>query len=520
MANMVFNKVRTYAPKSNKFDLSHQTKFSCKDGYIIPVLCQEILPGDRWRADSEVFIRLAPMVSPIMQNMNVTIHNFYVPVRLVWDESEPYFTGGEDGLAAPVHPYITINEALAAAVPIGPSSLLDYIGFPVVSNGDAIDNPVQISALPFRALCQVYNDYYRDQNVTSAIDFPKTSGAVDQPTAVQLLTLRRRAWEKDYFTSALPFAQRGPAVPMPLEGDVSVGYKPALISRSFPPLPPAPADGDLQQTGGHMQDSAGNDVYVDNIDTLTINATTTIDELNRSIKIQQWLQKNALGGARYVEQLRAHFDVISPDARLQRPEFLSGSKLAAVISEVLSTFQDPDGAGKPQANMAGHGISVGHNNGFHYRALEHGVVLGIMRVLPRTAYQQGIPRDLFRNDKFDYAFPELANIGEQAILNKEVCWDGSQSNPNDTFGYQSRYAEYKYMPSTVHGAMKTTLDYWHMGRKFDPSSPPVLNGAFVQADPTLRIFAVDDPDVEQLYFQLYHRLSALRPLPYYGTPMI
>lgn len=459
--------------------------------------------------------RFAPMLAPIMHRINVRTEYFFVPNRLVWDEWEDFITGGPDGTLSPTAPFFTPTSAIGGGL-LASGSLADYLGVPQWDATSIGPISQSISMLPFRAYQLIYNEYYRDQNLQDPIEFSTTSGEVDIAETRRCLTMRKCCWEKDYLTSALPFAQRGPAVPLPLQGFASASLKLAVAARSQPNLPPAPADGDMQIQSGHVQDSAGNDVYLETIDNIELDATSTINDLRRSIALQKWLESNARGGARYVEQLRNHFNVISPDARLQRPEFLGGSKTPCVISEVLSTFQSADGEGNPQGNMAGHGISVGSASGFNYRCLEHGYIIGILRVMPRTAYQQGLPRHLTRFDKFDYAFPEFANIGEQEVLNREVNWNGQQSDPTGVFGYQSRYAEYKYAPSTVHGAMKDTLSFWHEGRIFSPGSTIPLNGQFVEADPSSRIFAVDSS--EQLYMQIYHRCSAIRPLPYYGTP--
>lgn len=228
----------------------------------------------------------------------------------------------------------------------------------------------------------------------------------------------------------------------------------------------------------------------------------------------------ARGGARYVEQIRNIFGVRSSDARLQRPEFLGGGRSPVRISEVLSTFQAEDS--DPQANMAGHGIAVGHNNRFRRFFEEHGWIISVMSVLPRTAYQQGLHRKFSRVDKFDIAWPQFAQIGEQEILRKELFWNAGATSgyKDETFGYQSRYSEYKYINSSVHGSFRTTLPFWHMGRIFDPGSPPVLDAAFVSSNPTNRIFAVPDLVNEQLYCHLYNNVSAVRPLPYFGTPTL
>lgn len=527
----MFQSVQMKSPKKSKFNLSHERKLSMDMGQLVPILVQEILPGDSFRVHTEHAVRFAPMLAPVMARVNVKIENFFVPNRLVWTDGEweKFITGGRLGTDNPAPPTLqmSVNADNIGLYDVG--RLWDHMGLPTNPTGAGVSNPQLISAIPFRAYQLIYNEYYRDQNLSEPVAFATTGGTVtDQDELFRLLTLRTRSWEKDYFTSALPFAQRGPAVLMPIEGSGSVTYKAVSDVYDVDGLPADPnlligtsgtlASMAVNKTGTGVNGDQGR---IENIDEISFdNTTVTINDLRRSVKLQEWLEKNAVGGARYTEQLRAHFDVVSDDARLQRPEYLGGGTTPVVISEVLSTFQAPDGEGNPQANMAGHGVSVGGKNGFTRSFKEHGYVITLMSVLPRTSYQQGIPRHMLRFDKFDYAFPEFAHIGEQEIKNGELFYDFNGSDQDGTWGYQARYAEYKYSPSTTHGTLKTSLAFWTMTRIF--SGLPALNASFVQADPTKRIFAVDaeDPDVEHLYVQVYHKIDALRPLPYYGTPQL
>jgi hypothetical protein len=248
--------------------------------------------------------------------------------------------------------------------------------------------------------------------------------------------------------------------------------------------------------------------------------SVTINDLRRSIKLQEWLEKNARGGARYIEQIFSHFGVKSSDARLQRVEFLGGGKTPVVISEVLQTSatQAPEIAETPLASMAGHGISVGSTHEFTKFFEEHGIVMGIMSVMPKTAYQQGTPRMFTKFDKFDYYFPEFAHLGEQEIKNKEIYTTNDATYNEGTFGYTPRYAEYKYRESRVCGDFRSNLNFWHLGRIF--SSAPNLNSAFVHPDPTTlnRIFAVTDDNTQHLWCQVYHDIKAIRPMPKFGVP--
>lgn len=521
MANL-FQQIQLRRPRRNKFNLSHERKMSFDLGQLVPCYVQEVVPGDKFRVKSEAFIRFQAMLAPIMHNVNVYTHYFFVPNRLVWEEWEDFITGGREGTAAPVVPRATTNAMFLSGL-MSPGGLPDYMGLPTVTSGT---QNAQVSMLPFRAYQLIWDEYFRDQNLTPSLDIAKTSGQMPQGAELtKILTIRRRAWEKDYFTSALPWAQRGPEVMMPLDAEGTVTYKDVSEVYDASGAPPS-ATGNLNVAIGDELlgippgASATTKGRIENIESVTVDASAvTINELRRSVRLQEWLEKNARAGARYVEQILSHFGVRSSDARLQRPEFLGGGRTPVRISEVLSTFQSPDGEGNPQGNMAGHGMSFGGNNGFKRFFEEHGFVIGVMSVLPKTAYQQGIPRWLSRMDKFDYYWPEFANIGEQEIRNKEIYHDGTGAvDPEGTWGYQSRYADYKYGCSSVHGEMKASLAFWHMGRIF--STFPPLNENFVTSDPTTRIFAVEDANVDKVICQIYNRVDALRPMPYFGTPTL
>lgn len=499
----IFNQSQLRRPKKNKFNLSHDKKLSLQFAKLVPILLQEVLPGDRFKVNTEIMMRMAPMIAPIMHRVNIYTHYFFVPNRIVWNEWEDFITGGKDGTAAPVHPYINSNDATAS---LGSKSLADYMGFPTITGLPTIN--IKINALPFRGYTEIWNEFYRDQTLSNEAIFSKGSGQVVAPDVAIIMAMKNRCWEKDYFTSALPWPQRGPDVGIPLT------YKPtSKVIMTGTGLPAgagnvtSAADGDVQVLSS--------DARIENLD-LT---QSTIAALRRATRLQEWLEKNARGGARYIEQLLSHFGKAPRDARLQRPEYLGGGIQPMVISEVLSTV-DNAGAGSPTGEMAGHGISVGVNHAFTKEFEEHGFVFGIMSVIPKTGYQQGVNKMFSRFDKLDYAWPEFAQIGEQAIQQQEIYYDGATGTPANTFGYTPRYSEYKYGCNTVHGEFRTTLDFWHLGRKF--AAAPPLNSGFVEATPTdsKRIFAVTTPTTDDLYAQVFHNISALRPLPYYGTPSI
>lgn len=511
----IFDKIKIKRPRSSKFDLSHERKFSMKMGDLVPIMLQEIVPGDSFRASSEVFMRFAPMLAPIMHRVEGTIHHFFVPNRLTWNSWEDFITGGEDGTLNPAFPTVEITDSRKSEF-FSDGTLADFLGVAPVPDGVTITDTIHINHLPFRAYAMIYNEYYRDQTLNPELPIYLGDGNDNTPTWTSAMRLRKRSWEKDYFTSALPWAQRGGEVVLPVTVGPDTNYlKTSDGTNLTSGTPGLNGPGD---DSGYLFDGDGTPLNMEMDGT-----SVSINELRKSYRLQEWLEKNARAGSRYIEQILSHFGVRSSDSRLQRPEYLGGGKFRVQISEVLNTtgiIDDTKPAeGNVQGYMSGHGISVGKDNGFTRKFEEHGFILSILSVIPRTAYQDGIPRIYHKFDKFDYAWPEFANIGEQEIQNQELFanYGGTDDERKATFGYQSRYSEYKYGLSSVHGAFRNELDYWHLGRKF--TSPPALNGTFVQANPDTRIFNVIDPTEDHLYCQVYNKVSAIRPLPYFGTPI-
>lgn len=535
MSNSLFQNVAMKKPPRNKFDLSHDRKMSLNMGDLVPILCQEVLPGDQFRVSSEVFMRMAPMLAPMMHNVNVTVHYFYVPNRILWDNWESFITGGRLGTSAPVAPAIRINSETVGTGKFFTGTLADYLGLPTIPIENVVpEAEVNINSLPFRAYQLIYDEYYRDQNVQASLDISKADGVIVGNNAefAKLTTLRRRAWEKDYFTSAQPNAQRGAEVLIPIDTvaeSADIAYRP--YSNIFNEDGTAVTDDTL--LGSNSVTLSGNALIgnkvtnstvgqrsrVENIESVTAtNGSATIEDLRTSTMLQKFLELMQRGGSRLKEVIKAHFNVNTKDGRLQRPEYLGGGKQPMKISEVLSTFQGE--TGNPQGNMAGHGISGGSSNSFNRFFEEHGFVIGILSVLPVPAYQQGIPRMFTQRDtRLKYYWPSFANLGEQEVINHELYYDHTDDTENFlTFGYQSRYCEYKYVQPTVHGDMRSSLAFWHMGRIFE--SRPLLNESFIQSDPTNRIFAVESESVHKLYCQVYNRVDALRPLPYFNVPSL
>ena len=522
-------------PRKNAFNLSHEVKMSLNMGDLVPILCQEVIPGDRFRVNTEMAMRLAPMIAPVMHRVNVFTHYFFVPNRLVWDDWKDFITGGKDGTARPSFPRIMIGKGEAYWTNVfKPGSLADYLGYPVMKGPAQADT--YVSSLPFRAYQLIYNEYYRDQNLVDEIKFPTTSSltTTSTPDSLTIPILRKRSWEKDYFTSALPWPQRGNDISIPIAqmGDIPIRLdQGALDTQTF--ISDSISDSgkysvdfstDSQEGNLEFSDQGGNpcNIYFNPGESLYGDASggissATINELRRAFALQKWEEINARGGSRYIEQILAHFGVRTPDYTLQRPQFLGGGKTPVVFSEVLQTSSSDESS--PQGNMAGHGASVGNTHQFSHFFNEHGFIIGIMSILPRTAYQQGIEKQFVKFDRFDYYFPTLAHLGEMPVKNKELYYDFDNPTWNEgDFGYQPQYTDYRFKLSTVHGDFRDSLSFWHMGRIF--TGPPKLNGDFVTSNPTTRIFAVQDNSVQKVYVQLYHNVKAIRPVSRYGLPGI
>lgn len=489
----IYNKVRVNRPGRSVFNLSYDKKFDGDMGYLYPVLCDEVVPGDVVKVGNQTVIRFQPLVAPIMHEINVYTHYFFVPYRLLDDDWEEFISGGVQGDSAAVLPRWNPTNTTKG-------SLWDYLGFPV--------GVVPTGALPLdfprRAYNFVYNEYYNDQTLNE--------GGVSLTNEIIL----KRAWEKDYFTSALPFQQRGTAPALPISGTTNAAWSSANIIDGF-------ANGAIAQfskSGTNPKLSVPDSQAVQNAREFFNNntvdfgdaATFDVSDLRLAFQVQRWMERNARSGVRYTEFLKAHFGVSPRDERLDRPEYIGGTKAPVIVSEVLQTSSTD--ATSPQGNLAGHGISASGNIAGTYRVQEYGLIIGLMSVMPRSAYQQGINRQWLRRSRFDFYFPEFANLSEQPIENAEIYATASAAENTAVFGYQGRYNEMRSKSSIVCGNMRDTLDYWHLGRKF--TSTPLLNQSFIECNATKRIFAVtSEPG---LIINCGNIFYAVRPLPAYAEP--
>lgn len=532
--NPIFNQIELRGVDSNTFNLSHDKKMTLDMGYLVPTMLIDTIPGDSMHFSTSQMIRFAPLIAPVMHKINVYTHFFFVPNRLVWENWSDFITGGEKGDDNSVFPYLSLGKT-----ELTDSSLPDYLGLPSAKSTDS--KTVQVSAIPFAAYHLIYNEYFRDQNLITDLDVLDTNladGSNDAKKAA-FCTLKKRAWQHDYFTSALPWTQKGVEATIPLGTRANIVYEPIIDglvgSQKFRD---AGTNNFNLVTGNIMAKLATTttipsvagtkDVSLDISEThqvdLTEAAAASINDLRRAFRLQEWLEKNARGGSRYTESMLVHFGVKSSDARLQRPEYLGGVSTPVVFSEIQQTSGSPVDPGTgytptPQGNLAGHGINVGGSNTLHHYSEEHGYIIGIMSIMPQTAYFQGIPKHFSKFDKFDYFWPSFANLGEQPITNQELYLNLADTALNGaTFGYTPRYAEYKFQNNTIHGAFRSSLDYWHMARKL--AALPNLNKTFIEADPDKRIFAVEDPAVNSLYAHVYNQVSAKRKMPVFGTPTI
>lgn len=486
--------------KRSKFSLSNYKLLSCDMGELIPCGLTEVLPGDTLQQATSAFIRCAPLLTPPMHPVNVNIHHWFVPHRLVWEDFEDFITGGPTGTDASVFPTITHGGGTGAAV----GSLADYLGVtPGVNN-------LVTSAIPFRGYSLIWNEFYRDQDLQTELVVDLASG----PDTTTNTALQNGAWEKDYFTSSRPWEQKGPSITIPIGStadvrtsaavgaDVSINWGAAGAVADYESLTSSTPSVQRSNTAG----TSGNKLFAD----LSTASAVTINALREAMALQRFAEARARYGSRYTEYLR-YLSVKSSDARLQRPEYLGGGKNVIQFSEVLQTAEGTN----PVGELRGHGVSSVRSNRYRRFFEEHGYVFTLLSVRPKTIYAQGLARHWNRRVREDFWQKELQHIGQQEVLNKEVY--APHASPDGTFGFQDRYDEYRRTESSISGEFRETiLNDWHFARIF--GSAPSLNADFVKCVPPERAFASSTNDV--LYVMAKHSIQARRLVAKTGESFI
>lgn len=489
--------------KRSKHSLSNYKLFTCDMGELVPCGIFEVLPGDTIQHATSLLLRCSPMVTPAMHPVDVRLHHWYVPHRLIWAEFEDFITGGPAGVSLPTFPTISMPGGGGAVI----GSLADYLGVPTGVNSLAV------SALPFRAYALIWNEWYRDQDLETELVISTASGA-DVTTST---ALKNAAWEKDYYTSARPWEQKGPSITIPLGSNAPVtgisiqnnlaavlaaqASTGVIASADLAANAPAWRGADTSlfikaQTNAVPNSSTNRpQVFAD----LSTASAITVNALREALALQRFEEARARYGSRYVEYLR-YLGVPSSDARLQRPEYLGGGRQTIQFSEVLQTAEGTN----PVGTLRGHGISSVRSNRYRRFIEEHGYILTLASVRPKTIYMQGLKRHWNRRSKEDYWQKELEHIGQQPVMKKEVY--AGAAAPDGTFGYQDMYDEYRREESTISGEFRTTLNSWHFGRSF--GAEPSLNASFVSCVPPENPFAVPSTDV--LWNMAKHSIQARR----------
>lgn len=528
-----FAKVPNAEIQRSSFDRSHNHKTTFDIGTLVPVYVDEALPGDTFNLNMSSFARLATPIKPIMDNMYMDSFFFAVPIRLLWDNWQKF--NGEQSNPGDSTDYL-IPTLTCLDGGFTPGGLADYFGVPTGVNN------VEINSLWHRAYYLIYNEWFRDQNLQDASVVPKGDGpdiigqSIDDG-------LRRRGKRHDYFTSCLPWPQKGEAVSVPIGGFAPVGgiYKSNQVYPNTAGTNPGPLFGAGAVTYGNNTfpyNSAGvgipdtsqdvgwviaedplnpgfPNIYAD----LSEATSVTINRLRESFQVQKLYERDARGGTRYTEIIKSHFGVTSPDARLQRPEYLGGGSSMVNIAPIAQTSGEGDYTPTPQGNLAGVGTVSATGHGFTKSFTEHCILIGLVSVRADLTYQQGLNRMFSRQTRFDYYWPALAHLGEQEVLQKEIYITGAPLEDNTIFGYQERYAEYRYKPSIITGKFRSqdaqSLDLWHLSQDF--ASAPHLNDEFIVENPPLaRCIAV--PTEPHFLFDSYFKLKCARPMPTYSVP--
>lgn len=501
--------------KRNKFSLSNYRLATMKMGKLYPVQWINIKPGDSMSAVSSMLVRTLPLQAPVMHPVHVRVHHWFVPLRLIWDEFEEFITGGPDGENATIHPQMDI---LTAQNQVG--MLPDHMGVP--PKGSTVEN---VNALPFRAYNLIWNENYRDPDLSPELVNDKSSGV----TTLTSHTLMPVAWEKDLFTTCRPEPQKGPDVYIPLGtrapikglakgnngtfGGSNVSVRETDGSAPVTYTSAGVIDGGAADTQFWVEQDPNNAGYPNIWADLSLAESATVNQYRIALAVQRFMETRQRTGSRYVEYLRS-LGINPSDARLQRPEYLGGGRQTIQFSEVLQTAPFDDGGDvSPVGELKGHGIGGVRSNKFMRFFEEHGIMMTCVSVLPKTMYVNGLSKDFMMNTKYDYHQKELEHVGEEEVLTRELYEDVSPATT--IFGYRPRYENYRRKESSIAGQFRTTLNFWHYARIF--SSAPALNDDFVKADPTDRVYSVQGED--ELFIKCINSVKMRRMLSKNGTPL-
>jgi len=497
-----FSRVPKVDIQRSVFNRDHGLKTTFDSGYLVPIFYDEALPGDTFQCDANGFGRLATPINPFMDNLYIETFFFAVPYRLIWDNWEKFC--GEQTNPGDSTDYLVPTTTTT----VTNSSLYDYMGVPT-------DVALTFNNLCGRAYNLVYNDWFRDENLQNSVTVDKGDG----PDTATNYTLLKRGKRHDYFTSALPWPQKGDAVTLPLGTTAPIhtdGSNPETLglysTGEAANVKMLTISANTVSVGDTTDGAPSTTMYAD----LSQATAATINQLREAFQIQRLYEKDARGGTRYTEVIQSHFGVTSPDARLQRPEYLGGGKDRINVNPIAQTSSTD--ATTPQGNLSGYATTGFMGHKFSKSFTEHSVIIGMANVFADLTYQQGLNRHFSRQTKFDFYWPALAHLGEQSILNKEIYAQGTTAD-DSVFGYQERYAEYRYKPSYVTGQMRSnfaqSLDTWHLAQDF--GSLPALNASFIEENPPVdRVTAVQN--YPNMILDMFFKLKCARPMPTYGVP--